>query len=35
VGSGLVGLVLTVAYLIALQLGLYDVLRAVLDPWFD
>lgn len=35
VGSGLVNLVLTVALLIALQLGLYDVIRAVLDPWLD
>lgn len=35
VGFGLVNLVLTVVFLIALQLGLYDVIRAVLDPWLD
>lgn len=35
VGYGLVGLALNVAFLIALQLGLYDVIRAVLDPWLD
>jgi hypothetical protein len=35
VWSGLVNLVLTVAFLIALQLGLYDVIGAVLDAWLD